>query len=431
MKIGIFIFRRDLRIYDNKGLNELQKYVDIIIPIFILDEQQIIKNNKNKYYFSNNAVQFMCESLIDLNNQLNKIKSKLYLFFGNPIEILNNIISQFKHNNIYIGFNSDFSIYSNKRDNLIKQNFQNIIITTNDFYLSDIYSIHQIKQGYYKQFKPFYIKALQFIINKEETQLLKKFYNKNINGEFNINELNKFYQFNEHLKLKGGRNNIKKIYSPYLNFGCISIRETYNKFHNNKEYIRKLIWRDFFLQLFIFEPKASLYNKHINNNYDENIKWKNNKNDWISLINGKTGFLLIDAIMIEMKTTGFIENKNRLLLGYFWTKYLVINPFHPKYGSQVGFSKYLVDAIGSIQNKMNHHWLTELDYAGKRFSKPGIPLTGRPITINNKIIKKIDTNCTYIKKWLPHLINVSNEDIYNWKPNIIYSYNEWINACKI
>ena len=38
MKIGIYIFRRDLRLKDNIGLLKLQSEVDIIIPIFILDK---------------------------------------------------------------------------------------------------------------------------------------------------------------------------------------------------------------------------------------------------------------------------------------------------------------------------------------------------------------------------------------------------------
>ena len=59
--LNIFIFRRDLRLHDNLGLNDILKNInknnnDYFLPIFILDENQIVKNNKNKYYFSSNAV---------------------------------------------------------------------------------------------------------------------------------------------------------------------------------------------------------------------------------------------------------------------------------------------------------------------------------------------------------------------------------------
>jgi deoxyribodipyrimidine photo-lyase len=65
------------------------------------------------------------------------------------------------------------------------------------------------------------------------------------------------------------------------------------------------------------------------------------------MLQSKTGFLIIDAALNELKITGFMHNRARLIVATFWTKYLLINPFHIKYGSQTGFSKLLVDAIGS------------------------------------------------------------------------------------
>jgi deoxyribodipyrimidine photo-lyase len=153
----------------------------------------------------------------------------------------------------------------------------------------------------------------------------------------------------------------------------------------------------------------------------------------------KTGFLLIDAGMNQMKITGFLHNRLRMLLGVFWTKYLLINPFHPKYGSQVGFSQLLVDAIGPSQNAKNHAWITELDFPGKKYSTKGVPLSGRPMDISNKMIRKWDPKCIYIKRWLPHLKDIPNKEIYNWKGNELHSgpifdskekYKEWIQLCK-
>ena len=46
-KLGIFIFRRDCRLDDNLGLNLLAQQVDQILPLFILDSNQIVQTNKN------------------------------------------------------------------------------------------------------------------------------------------------------------------------------------------------------------------------------------------------------------------------------------------------------------------------------------------------------------------------------------------------
>jgi deoxyribodipyrimidine photo-lyase len=68
MNYNIFIFRRDLRLIDNKGLDYAINNFDNIIPIFIFTPEQI-KNNK---YHNDNAIQFMCETLIELNKKLKK-----------------------------------------------------------------------------------------------------------------------------------------------------------------------------------------------------------------------------------------------------------------------------------------------------------------------------------------------------------------------
>ena len=82
MSIGIHIFRRDLRLYDNIALIECYKKSEKIIPIFIFTPEQINKNE----YFSSNSFQFMLESLEDLDNELkNKYNSQIHYYYGDNI----------------------------------------------------------------------------------------------------------------------------------------------------------------------------------------------------------------------------------------------------------------------------------------------------------------------------------------------------------
>ena len=62
----LFIFRRDFRSIDNIGLNSCKNHE--IYPVFIFTPEQI--ENKNKYK-SDNCVQFMIESLIELKKHIN------------------------------------------------------------------------------------------------------------------------------------------------------------------------------------------------------------------------------------------------------------------------------------------------------------------------------------------------------------------------
>ena len=485
IKLGLFIFRRDLRLYDNLCLYDLTKQVDYILQIFILDKNQINKTKENENYHSNNVVQFMCESLIDLNNELIKLKSKLWLFYGNYEKIIKKLLLLLLDHygsNLIVGFNDDFSNYAIKRDNYIKEicNKNKIEYITNkdDLTLIDIDNIVNQKGNYYKQYGAYYKKAINIEVNKPLNIKTKYLSNKTklkTKYNYDIDKLKEFYDYNENIAQNGGRiialdklKNLKDFndynakrdfldykttnLSAYLNFGCISIRELYNelikKLGKNTILIKQLYWRDFFLQVFKYANNVKEYDSHINDEYDK-IKWRNNKlmeKEWKLLMESKTGFLIIDAAMNEMKITGFMHNRARMMVGMFWTKYLLINPFNLEYGSQTGFSRMLVDAIGSTQNKMNHHWITELDYPGKKYSAKGIPLSGRPMNISNDQIKKFDNDCIYIKKWLPHLNNIPNKDLYKWSNDLSNKYNNihpgpifdskiryqlWIDSCNI
>ena len=87
-----------------------------VITIFIFDPKQI-SPKKNKY-FSNNCVQFMCESLQDLAQSINEKNGKLAFFSGDPVKVIQNITQKYPIKRI--GFNQDYTFYSKERDDKIK-----------------------------------------------------------------------------------------------------------------------------------------------------------------------------------------------------------------------------------------------------------------------------------------------------------------------
>ena len=67
---SLFIFRRDLRVFDNYGLIYAMNNSKNVYPIFLLHLNKLIQKNK---YFSNNSVQFMIESLKEVDENLKKV----------------------------------------------------------------------------------------------------------------------------------------------------------------------------------------------------------------------------------------------------------------------------------------------------------------------------------------------------------------------
>jgi len=389
---GIFIFRRDLRIKDNLALNLLAKKVKHIIPIFLIDRAQIEKNEHNKYYYSPNAVQFIFESLADLNKQMG---GKLLLIELPEFEKLLKSVS-------FVGFNLDFSPYAKKRDaniiNLCKKH--NVGVVTSD---SDL-TMHDIKiEAPLKQFGAYYrhMKRKRVVVKSVRVNFVKvnaKLYKPN-------------YKINDLLDQRGGRKNAlialkrkkDRHISAYLNMGCISIREA-------KKIGKPLFWRDFFLKAMIKYKNNDLYSSYIDPRFNFLRKLPFSKAEFNKLWTCKTGFLAIDAYMTQMQKTGFCPNRGRLLLAAFWSKYLRIDMLHPKYGAQVGFSRLLVDSIGASQNLLNHHWMLDFDYPGRRFGKG---ISGRPFKLD------ID-DYDHVRKWLPHLSDMDNKTLKHWKGNSLH-----------
>ena len=86
---GLFIFRRDLRIVDNNGLNLLSTLAKNIYTIFIFTPEQVVKNPLK----SNNSIQFMLQSLKELNTNLRQKETRLVMLYGDSVKMLESLHS--------------------------------------------------------------------------------------------------------------------------------------------------------------------------------------------------------------------------------------------------------------------------------------------------------------------------------------------------
>ena len=93
MKNGLFIFRRDLRLTDNTGLLEAYKQVDNLYTCFIFTPEQV--SNKNDFK-STNSIQFMIESLEELENKVKEKNGKLMILYGKNEKVVEHLIKELK-----------------------------------------------------------------------------------------------------------------------------------------------------------------------------------------------------------------------------------------------------------------------------------------------------------------------------------------------
>ncbi len=110
-KKSVFIFRRDLRLVDNVGLIKALEQSDEVIPCFIFDPAQVFSKNE---YRSLNCIEFMINSLKELDHEFAKKESHLNLFFGNPVSVLQEIITSLNPQAVFVNF--DYTPFSTQRD---------------------------------------------------------------------------------------------------------------------------------------------------------------------------------------------------------------------------------------------------------------------------------------------------------------------------
>lgn len=488
---GIFIFRKDLRIVDNRGLLKLSKECEKIIPVFIFDTFQVDLNSKTINYLSFPALRFICEGVKDLSKSIKeKGKVDLNVYYGIPCKVILHIIKWIGivPSSIALGFNADFTEYSIKRDkeiiDLCKKYNIHTIICEDDNTLCDMELLLKELNIPYKQYGAFKKNMLSHKSKFNKVNLFSEIkfasFVKPNSKTLTFEEIDSMWEENIHPNYKPLEIGIRKLaleilsnlkyfkdyntkrdilsyqtthLSAYLNFGLISEREFYwalvSKLGSSTQLINQVIWREYYLCVLRYLEGANSYSLHIDPRYNK-IKWTKeipNKNsqvwkEWDLMMNSKTGFLLVDAAIQELIHTGFMHNRCRMIVGVFSVKYLGINPLCRYIGLNDWFSRYLVDCCTS-QNKLNTQWVTELDFPGKKFAPSNAPIAGRPMNISNAMIKKWDPDCLYIKKWLPHLANLDNKTIYGWDikantsihPKPIFDpkirYTEWIDRCKI
>ena len=453
---SIFLFRNDLRLQDNVGLYNALKESDVVLPVFIFTNEQIGKSNK---YRSDNAIQFMCDSIIDLNKDLKSKNSRLYIFHGDIIKILKAIIKKIDICKVYA--NAAYTPYALERDKKIYNSLQKIgveFILYEDYLLLPVGSSNISKIGnktssmfiikqesllpgllardtkVYKKFTPYYNKVKSRKIDIPIQNKSKNYSNKNfkIIESISVKSINKFYKENKDILLVGGRNeglnqlaklkNIKNYknerdyldipctsyLSAYIKFGCISIREVYYRTSSlglsKNEFIRQLFWRDFYINICWKYPDIlASKNRNLLKKFSK-MKWKwlnseTNRKEFKNWCEGTTGFPIVDAAMQQLNITGYMFNRARLIVSAFLVK---VMGFHWELGERY-FAIKLIDYSPEVNN------LSWQDAASSSGTTPTFRV------INPWIQQKeYDPDCKYIKYWIPELEEVEIDDIHNW-----------------
>jgi len=403
-KIIIFWFRRDLRFHDNAGLYYALKLGLPVLPVFIFDTD-ILDRLEDK---NDRRVEFIYNTLKDLQVQLSKLKSVFIIKNNTPIKAFEELINEYQIEAVYT--NHDYEPYANQRDEEIKKLLQNNNIDFKTFKDQTIFEkseILNLSNKPYTVFTPYSKKWKEklnsFYLKPYPTEKYFLNFVKNIPTKFpELIEIG-FNAVNEKFPEKEMKEDIVKNYTTqrnfpgkqgtsrlgiHLRFGTVSVREIASKAKELSEtFLNELIWRDFYMMILYHFPYVE--NNSFRKEYDL-IQWRNNMDEFQKWCDGKTGYPLVDAGMRELNQTGFMHNRVRMVTASFLVKHLLIDW---RWGESY-FAKKLLDYDLSANNG-GWQWAAGCGTDAApyfRIFNPSLQMD------------KFDVDRKYIQKWLPDII---------------------------
>lgn len=378
------------------------------MPVFIFDTN-ILDDLDDK---DDARVNFIHNSLIELNEKLITIGSGLKVYHGTPEVVFGKIINEFHVTNVYT--NTDYELYASERDNKIKLLLGEKGISFYSYKDHVIFEKNEIVKddgAPYVVFTPY---------SRKWKSVLKDFY---LREYPSVKYFNNFYKCSpseipslESIGFK--RSNLQipskdvpdSIYINYKNerdfpgeeatsrlgihlrFGTLSIRALARAVQNSSEvYLNELIWREFYQMVLFHFPHVGR-GEAFKKEYDL-IEWRNDEKEFTLWCQGKTGYPMVDAGMRQLNETGFMHNRARMVTASFLSKHLLIDW---RWG-EAYFARLLLD-YDFASNNGGWQWSAGSGCDASPYFRIFNPTVQA---------KKFDPEFKYIKRWVPELNSFS------------------------
>jgi deoxyribodipyrimidine photo-lyase len=401
-KVNIFWFRRDLRLHDNAALYHALKGNYPVVPLFIFDKIILNQLEENE----DKRVEFILDTLVELQETLEKKQSSLETYYGTPEDVFKNLTREYDIQTVFA--NHDYEVYAIERDELIK-NFllkKNIefkthkdqVIFEKDEVLKDDGQPYTVYTPYSRKWKEtlteFYLKT--YPVEK----YLKNFFKQNLQRIPSLHSIG-FKEKGKKFPTKNPGMDLIKYYDRtrnfpaiegtsklgiHLRFGTISIRKLVAKAKElNATFLDELIWREFYMSILWHFPHVG-HHRAFRPEYD-NIKWRNNEDEFKKWCAGQTGYPIVDAGMRQLNETGYMHNRVRMITGSFLCKHLLVDW---RWG-EAYFAEKLLD-YDFAANNGGWQWVAGSGCDAAPYFRIFNPQLQT---------EKFDKDLTYIKKWVP------------------------------
>ena len=381
-KIALVWFKTNLRLGDNECLFNAVAENDIVIPFYCLDnhlfQMTAFKFRKAGHFRLN----FLKESLQQLEQDLRKVGSGLVLVKGSPEEEIFKLVKRYGAQRIYAEKEvapEELSTQKKVTDKLFSLNCSfSTFDCRNLFHADDLPFSLELLPDVFTAFRKNIenIVSIRPVVPKPIAMVSPPIAALNLAVLKELNPADIIADPRAAIQFKGGtdqahqrlhyylyetralstykqtRNGMvgerySSKFSAWLALGCISARELYEAIKKYEEayqanestywLVFELLWRDYFG--FCMQKNAKRYFQRSANLQSIAVstdRFNTMLNHWI---NGTTGVPFIDANMIELKLTGFMSNRGRQNVASYFCNDLCLDW---RYGAAY-FEQQLID----------------------------------------------------------------------------------------
>jgi deoxyribodipyrimidine photo-lyase len=422
METAIWWIRRDLRLSDNRALALAVKQAKRVIPLFILDPKLL-----GSPYVGQNRVAFLYKGLRNLDSELRKHGSRLVLQQGDPLRVLSSLSRIVGAEMIFAEM--DGSPYAKPRDEQAKRELPlrltpGITIHSPEELVKPDGSAYTVFMPFKRKWQslpfpgrplpaPESISGLDGIESMAVSDLPRQTSSTYFPaGEMEGQRRLDTFVDSDLLHYARGRDRMDldstSGLSPYLRFGMVSARQAAwaainagevaeDEISRNsvEKWLTELIWRDFYSTILNNYPK----NLHTSFRKDlDGIPWRNDPDGFTAWKEGLTGYPVVDAAMRQLKATGWMHNRARMIAASFLVKDLLID----WRSGQRYFMQHLLDG-DPASNNGGWQWTA------------GTGTDAAPyFRIFNPVLqgKKFDPRGAYVQRWVTELSSVPDEYIH-------------------
>lgn len=416
---AIWWIRRDLRLHDNQALTAALRNHELVIPVFILDEQ-LLRNSSPR------RTEFLIENLQALHQALRQKGSRLILLRGEPLVCLQKIFHEQDATAIYA--EADHSPYAQTRDKKVATRLP-LTLTAG---VSILPPNHVRKQDGdpYTVFTPYAHRwkeqaAIMQILREPEKlpalppNLISEAFPESSAcslfppGEKAAQQHLALFLQNKIGNYQGKRDLVAQDstsrLSPYFHLGVLSIRDAFHRafllqqsqtdpVHSAgiESWINELIWREFYMMILAEFPYVLHHPFRLEY---EQVSWRNDEREYNAWMKGKTGFPLVDAGMRQLRESGWMHNRARMAVASFLCKDLLINW---QWGER-WFNENLLDSDLAANNG-GWQWCAGTGTDAAPYFRIFNPVSQS---------QKFDAQGAYITSWVDELANVPLKYIHS------------------